>query len=179
MAPKAKPADRPHVLITGKAGTPQIPRSGASVAVTKKLSGAAVTETYPRTRVRGKQKQAPQLIPAQDVLQVLQTDATTTAANSFAEAERRMAARIVEERQRQLAEIQRKREREQRKMQMRVRTRLDTAVAALANKKKDEARAAARRAEVQRENERIRRDPGRYARARVELRSAVRAASGS
>jgi hypothetical protein len=110
--------------------------------VTKTLSGASVTETFPRNRVRGKTKQAPQLIPAQDVLQVLQTDATTAAANSFAEAERRMAARIVEERQRQLAEIQKKREQEERRLQMRTRSRLDTAVGKLAKKRKREARAA-------------------------------------
>jgi hypothetical protein len=129
MAPKAKPAARPHVTIIGKTGAPRIFKSGASVAVTKKLAGASVTETYPRTRVRGKTKQGPQLIPAQDVMSVLQAEATTTAANSFAEAERRMAARIVEERQRQLVEIQKKRDREQRKTQMRVRTQLDTRVA--------------------------------------------------
>jgi hypothetical protein len=142
MAPKAKPAARPHVTIIGKTGAPKISRVGAAVAVTKKLSGAAVTETFPRTRVRGKQTQAPQLIPAHDVMEVLRAEATTSAANSFAEAERRMAARIVEERQRQLAEMQRGRDRENRKTQMRVRTRLDTRVAKLARKKKEEARAA-------------------------------------
>ena len=127
MAPKAKAA-RPRVLITGKAGAPQISRSGASVEVSKKLSGATLTETFTRKRVRGKTAQGAQLIPVQDVMEVLQTDAATTAASSFAEAERRMASRIVEDRQRQLTELQRRRAREQNKKRMQKRTRRDTAI---------------------------------------------------
>jgi hypothetical protein len=93
-----------------------------------------MTQTFPRSKNRGKAARA-QLIPAQDVLQVLEADAATTAANSFAEAERRMASGIVEERQRQLAELQRTREREQRKKRMQDRTRRDTAIAKLARRK--------------------------------------------
>ena len=143
MPPKAKskPA-RPRVLITGNAGEPQISRSGDSVEVSKKLTGASMTQTFPR----GKNRKAAgaKLIPAQDVIQVLEADATATAASSFAEAERRMAASIVEERQRKLAELQREREREKNKERMQNRTRQDTAIAKLARKKAKAARKAAR-----------------------------------
>ena len=73
---------------------------------------------------------------AHDVMEVLQKDAAATAASSFAEAERKMASRIVEDRQRQLAELQRRRAREQSKQRMQERTRRDTAVAKLARKAK-------------------------------------------
>jgi hypothetical protein len=136
MAPKA----RPRVQITGHAGAPQITRDGAAVKVSKRLTGASVIETFPRSRIRGKTKQGEQLIPAHDVLQVLQTEATATAAKSFADAERRMAAGIVEERQRQLADISQQRERERRRegmrQRMKDRVRHDTAVAKLARKRK-------------------------------------------
>ena len=125
MAPKAKA--RPRVQITGKAGTPKISWSDGSVDVSKKLSGATLTETFTRKRIRGKTS-GTQLIPVQDVLEVLQSDAATTAASSFAEAERKMASRIVEDRQRQLAELQRMRAREQKKKRMQKRTRRDTAI---------------------------------------------------
>ena len=140
MAPKAK--HRPRVTITGNAGAPQISRSGGAVEVSKKLTGASMTQSFPR----GKNRKAAgaKLIPAQDVLQVLETEAATTAASSFAEAERKMASDLVEERQRQLAELQREREREKRKRPMQDRTRRDTAIAKLARKKARRARRAAR-----------------------------------
>jgi hypothetical protein len=133
MAPKAV---RPRVQITGKAGVPEISRSGASVEVSKKLSNATLIETFPRKRVRGKTTQGAQLMSAHDVMEVLQRDAATTAASSFAEAERRMASRIVEDRQRQLTELQRTRAREQNKKRMQERTRRDTAIGARARKAK-------------------------------------------
>jgi len=141
MAPKAK--HRPRVTITGNAGAPQISRAGGAVEVSKKLTGASMTQSFP-----GKNRKAAgaKLIPAQDVLQVLETEAATTAASSFAEAERKMASDLVEERQRQLAELQREREREKRKRPMQDRTRRDTAIAKLARKKARAARRAARRA---------------------------------
>jgi len=140
MAPKAK--HRPRVTITGNAGAPQISRAGGAVEVSKKLTGASMTQSFPR----GKNRKAAgaKLIPAQDVLQVLETEAATTAASSFAEAERKMASDLVEERQRQLAELQREREREKRKRPMQDRTRRDTAIAKLARKKARRARRAAR-----------------------------------
>ena len=140
MAPKAK--HRPRVTITGNAGAPQISRAGGAVEVSKKLTGASMTQSFPR----GKNRKAAgaKLIPAQDVLQVLETEAATTTASSFAEAERKMASDLVEERQRQLAELQREREREKRKRPMQDRTRRDTAIAKLARKKARRARRAAR-----------------------------------
>ena len=110
--------------------------------MSKKLTGASMTQSFPR----GKNRKAAgaKLIPAQDVLQVLETEAATTAASSFAEAERKMASDLVEERQRQLAELQREREREKRKRPMQDRTRRDTAIAKLARKKARRARRAAR-----------------------------------
>jgi hypothetical protein len=138
--------------------------------VKTELSGVSLTETYQRSRVRGKTKQPPQLIPAQDVMSVLQTDATTTAANSFAEAERRTA------------DQRKRKEREERKMQMRVRTHIDTAIAARARKKREDERKKAeedRAARVralaqQRENERARRDQENRTRIREEHRRMVR-----
>lgn len=157
MAPKAKA--RPHVLITGKAGTTQISRSGASSVVKRELSGVSLTETHQRSRVRGKTR-PPQLIPAQDVLSVLQADVNTTEASSAAEPER---------------SDQRKREREERKMQMRVRTQIDTAIAARAKKKrKEELKKAADAREQQRLNERRRADAERLSRMRELHRAAVR-----
>jgi hypothetical protein len=127
MAPKAKAA-RPRVQITGKAGTPQISWSDGSVDVSKKLSGATLTETFTRKRVRGEAAQGAQLIPVQDVLEVLQSDAATTAADSFAEAERRMASRIVKDRKRKLLELRRMSARDKNKERMQKRTRRDTAI---------------------------------------------------
>jgi hypothetical protein len=159
------------VVINGRASAPQVARDGAAVAVTKKLTDVDLTEFLSRTRLRGKQKLA-QPIPAQDLLQVLQTGATTT------------AAQIMDERQRQLEEAQRQKRREERKMQMRVRTQIDTAIAARAKKKRaeerrqaEEARAARVRALVQqRQPERERRERENRERITAEHRRMVQAA---
>ena len=112
--------------------------------MSKKLTGASMTQSFPK----GKDRKAAgaKLIPAQDVIRILEADATATAASSFAEAERKMAASIVEERQRKLAELRRQREREGKKQRMKDRTRHDTAIAKLARKKAKAKRRAERRA---------------------------------
>ena len=114
-----------------------------------------MTQSFPK----GKNRKAAgaKLIPVQDVIQVLEADATATAASSFAEAERRMAASIVEERQRKLAELRRQREREKNKKRMQDRTRKDTAIAKLARKKTREARSRppARRSVEERLNDEL------------------------
>jgi hypothetical protein len=141
--------------------------------VKKELSGVSVTETFQRSRVRGKTT-PPKLIPTQDVLAVLQAATNATAASSFAETERR------------ISEQRRSKEREERRMQMRVRTHIDTAIAARARKKrKEELKKAAEaraqeqtRADAERlariREERARADAERRARIRDEHRAAVR-----
>jgi hypothetical protein len=74
MAPKAKPSAPAHLVITGKVkGPPKISQDGRTVVVRKTLDdGATVEENFPKHRVRGKQKQLQQLIPAEDVLRTIE-----------------------------------------------------------------------------------------------------------
>jgi hypothetical protein len=80
MAPKAKASAPAHLVITGKVkGPPKISQDGSAVVVKKTLSdGATVEEKFPKRRVRGKQKQLKQLIPAEDVMRSIE-EATSNA----------------------------------------------------------------------------------------------------
>ena len=81
MAPKAKKSAPAHLVITGKVkGPPKISQDGSAVVVKKTLDdGATVQETFPKRRVKGKQKQLQQLIPAEDVLRTIEEAATKLA----------------------------------------------------------------------------------------------------
>jgi hypothetical protein len=94
MAPKAKASAPAHLVITGKVkGPPKISQDGSALVVKKTLDdGATVQETFPKRRVRGKQKQLKQLIPAEDVIRTIE-DATALVANTVrAEGEQRVDA---------------------------------------------------------------------------------------
>jgi hypothetical protein len=90
MAPKASaPA---HLVITGKLkGVPKISQDGSAVVVKKTLeAGATVQESFPKRRVRGKQKQLKQLIPAEDVLRTVEELTQAAAGAARAEGDRRV-----------------------------------------------------------------------------------------
>jgi hypothetical protein len=90
MAPKAAPA---HLVITGRVkGPPTISKDGSAVVVKKTLDdGATVQETFPKHRVRGKQKQFKQLIPVEDVVKAIQVAAEQTKRTERAEGDRKVA----------------------------------------------------------------------------------------
>jgi hypothetical protein len=91
MAPKAKASAPAHLVISGKVkGAPKISQDGSAVVVKKTLDdGATVEEKFPKRRVKGKQKQLQQLIPAEDVLRTIEEAAGTIADAARAEGERR------------------------------------------------------------------------------------------
>ena len=91
MAPKAKKSAPAHLVITGKVkGPPKISQDGSAVVVKKTLDdGATVEEKFPKRRVKGKQKQLQQLIPAEDVLRTIEEAAGTIADAARAEGERK------------------------------------------------------------------------------------------
>ena len=91
MAPKAKASAPAHLVITGKVkGPPKISQDGSAVVVKKTLDdGATVEEKFPKRRVKGKQKQLQQLIPAEDVLRTIEEAAGTIADAARAEGERK------------------------------------------------------------------------------------------
>jgi hypothetical protein len=106
MAPKAKASAPAHLVITGKIkGAPKISQDGSAVVVEKTLDdGATLQETFPKRRVRGKQKQLQQLIPAEDVLRTIEEAAEAVASTARAEGERKyqslhdLANQIVDQR---------------------------------------------------------------------------------
>jgi hypothetical protein len=94
MAPKAKASAPAHLVITGKVkGPPKISQDGTAVVVKKTLSdGATVEEKFPKRRVRGKQKQLKQLIPAEDVLRTIEEASAVVADTVRAEGDRKVDA---------------------------------------------------------------------------------------
>ena len=92
MAPKAKKSAPAHLVITGKVkGPPKISQDGSAVVVKKTLDdGATVQETFPKRRVKGKQKQLQQLIPAEDVLRTIEEASAIVADAARAEGERKL-----------------------------------------------------------------------------------------
>ena len=91
MAPKAKASAPAHLVITGKVkGPPKISQDGSAVVVKKTLDdGATVEEKFPKRRVKGKQTQVQQLIPAEDVLRTIEDAANIIADAARAEGERK------------------------------------------------------------------------------------------
>ena len=106
MAPKAKASAPAHLVITGKVkGAPKISQDGSALVVRKTLDdGATVEEKFPKRRVKGKQRQLQQLIPAEDVLRTIEEAADTVAEAARAEGERKfqglhdLANQIVDQR---------------------------------------------------------------------------------
>jgi hypothetical protein len=94
MAPKAKASAPAHLVITGKVkGPPKISQDGSAVVVKKTLDdGATVQETFPKRRVRGKQKQLKQLIPAEDVIRTIEEASAVVADTVRTEGERKAEA---------------------------------------------------------------------------------------
>jgi hypothetical protein len=94
MAPKAKASAPAHLVITGKVkGPPKISQDGSAVVVKKTLDdGATVQETFPKRRVRGKQKQLKQLIPAEDVIRTIEEASAVVADTLRAEGDRKVDA---------------------------------------------------------------------------------------
>ena len=94
MAPKAKKSAPAHLVITGKVkGPPKISQDGSAVVVKKTLDdGATVQETFPKRRVKGKQKQLQQFIPAEDVLRTIEEAVAAVADTARAEGERKYAS---------------------------------------------------------------------------------------
>ena len=94
MAPKAKASAPAHLVISGKVkGPPKISQDGSAVVVKKTLDdGATVEEKFPKRRVKGKQKQLQQLIPAEDVLRTIEEAVTAVADAVRAEGERKYAS---------------------------------------------------------------------------------------
>jgi hypothetical protein len=92
MAPKAKASAPAHLVITGKLkGPPKISQDGSAIVVKKTLSdGATVQETFPKRRVRGKQQQLKQLIPAEDVIRTIEEATSTVASALRAEGDRKV-----------------------------------------------------------------------------------------
>jgi hypothetical protein len=92
MAPKAKSSAPAHLVITGKVkGAPKISQDGCAVVVKKVLDdGATVQETFSKRRVRGKQKQVKQLIPAEEVLRAIEEATATVASATRADGERKL-----------------------------------------------------------------------------------------
>ena len=74
MAPKAKASAPANLVITWKVkGPPKISQDGSAVVVKKTLDeGATVQESFPKRRMRGKQKQLKQMIPAEDVIRTIE-----------------------------------------------------------------------------------------------------------
>jgi hypothetical protein len=94
MAPKAKASAPAHLVITGKVkGPPRISQDGSAIVVKKTLDdGATVEEKFPKRRVKGKQKQLQQLIPAEDVLRTIEEATDIVAEAVRADGERRVQA---------------------------------------------------------------------------------------
>jgi hypothetical protein len=94
MAPKSKASAPAHLVITGKVkGPPKISQDGSAVVVKKTLDdGATVQETFPKRRVRGKQKQLKQLIPAEDVIRTIEEASAVVADTLRAEGDRKVDA---------------------------------------------------------------------------------------
>jgi hypothetical protein len=94
MAPKAKASAPAHLVITGKVkGPPKISQDGSAIVVKKTLDdGATVEEKFPKRRVKGKQKQLQQLIPAEDVLRTIEEATDLVAEAVRADGERRVQA---------------------------------------------------------------------------------------
>ena len=80
-----------RLTISAKVGPPTVSKDGASVVVKKTLGeGATLVETFPKHRVRGKTKQAKQLIPVEDVVRAVQAAEEATR-KERAEGERKLA----------------------------------------------------------------------------------------
>ena len=85
---KSTPA---HIVITGRVkGAPKIKQDGSAVLVVKTLDEATVEEKFPKRRVRGKQKQIKQLIPAEDALRMAEDAAHCAAAAERTAGDRRV-----------------------------------------------------------------------------------------
>jgi hypothetical protein len=93
MAPKAKASAPAHLVITGRVkGAPKISQDGSAVVVKKTLhDGATVEEKFPKHRVRGKQRQLKQLIPAEEVLRTIEEATEAVASAARAEGERKLS----------------------------------------------------------------------------------------
>jgi ribosomal protein L14E/L6E/L27E len=93
MAPKSKASAPAHLVITGRVkGPPKISQEGSAVVVKKTLDdGATVQETFPRRRVRGKQVNLQQLIPAEEVLRTIEEATEAVASTARAEGERKLS----------------------------------------------------------------------------------------
>ena len=92
MAPKSKASAPARLVITGRVkGAPNISQHGGAVVVKKTLDDATVEEKFPKRRVRGKQKQLKQLIPAEDVLRTVEELTQAAAGAARAEGERKLA----------------------------------------------------------------------------------------
>jgi hypothetical protein len=79
-------------VITGKLkGPPKISQDGSAVTVKKTLDdGATVQETFPKRRVRGKQPQLKQVIPAEDVIRTIEEATASVAGALRAEGDRKV-----------------------------------------------------------------------------------------
>jgi hypothetical protein len=93
MAPKSKASAPAHLVITGRVkGPPKISQDGSGIVVKKTLDdGATVEEKFPKRRVRSKQKQLKQLIPAEDVMRTVEELTQAAAGVERAEGERKLA----------------------------------------------------------------------------------------
>jgi hypothetical protein len=90
MAPKAKASAPAHLVITGKV---RISQDGSAIVVKKTLGdGATVEEKFPKRRVKGKQRQLQQLIPAEDVLRTIEEATDIVAEAVRGDGEKRVQA---------------------------------------------------------------------------------------
>jgi hypothetical protein len=72
-------------------GPPRISQDGSAIVVKKTLDdGATVQETFPKRRMKGKQKQVKQLIPAEEVLWTIKEATATVAEAVRAEGEMKL-----------------------------------------------------------------------------------------
>jgi hypothetical protein len=124
-------------------GAPKIKQDGSAVLVVKTLDeGAKVEEKFPKRRVRGKQKQLKQLIPAEDALRMAEgaahgaADAERTSGDRRVNALHELANQAMDQQRREMDSVKRKAD-------AKVRRAAKAVVAARAHRKRPESFASA------------------------------------
>ena len=80
---KGKPSTPARIVLKGRVkGPPEVTQKSGTTVITKEVEDAEIEETFPRRRKTGKQKPVKQLVPAEDVMRIVEEERRALASGS-------------------------------------------------------------------------------------------------